>query len=144
MRLGSEVWTVYLDSVLGKGGSWRLHSSSYAITRKAYPDHTPTIQIEWIAAVSRSGPKIARTTYTVQFLACNFASRSSSTVSGQKDFLRVQTRVPIVGFCFDSPPEKPTENGQKFRCQKLYATHCLSLSSSPKTIGINNNFFILL
>lgn len=39
-RLGSEVRTVYLDSVLGKEWSGRLHSSSYTITGKAYPDHT--------------------------------------------------------------------------------------------------------
>lgn len=144
MRPGSEVWTVFLSSVLGKEGSRRLHSSSYTFTINAYPDFTPTIHIEWIAAVPRSGPKTARTAYTAQFLDCNFARSSSSTVSRQKGFSRVQTRVPIVGFCSDSLPEKSTETGQKFRCQNLYATSCLSLSTSSKTIGINNNFFIFL
>lgn len=144
MRLVSEVWTVYLDSALEKEGSWRLHSSSYTISRKAHPDHTPTIQIEWTAVVSRSGPKIARTTSTAQFLSCNFVSSSSSIVSEQNGFSRVKTRMPTMGFCSDSHPEKPKEPGQKFRCQKLYATSCLSLYSSPMTIGINNNFFIFL
>lgn len=144
MRPGSEVWTTFLSSVSGKEGSWRLHSSLYTITRKAYPDHTPTIPIEWIAVVSRSGPKIARTTCSAQFLASKFANSSSSTVSGQKGFSRAQIRVPLVAFCSDPPPEKPTETSQKFRCQKLYVNSCLSLSSSSKTIGINNNFFIFL
>lgn len=51
MKPSLQVRTVYLSSVLGKEGNLRLHGFSYSITRKTYPDHTPTIQI-WMNSSS--------------------------------------------------------------------------------------------